>query len=515
MSVQTDFLPQSSGTKERSSISRALIITRREFRDMLRDWRIVSPIVTLVFILPFLLSFVLTSNNDFLIKQLTPETYNTRLLPFAMLAIGFLPMSFCLVIALESFVGEKERNSLEALMSAPMTDLELILGKYIAAVIPTVMASSFASMTFWVCMWWMNGKPLPIRPDLAIVFIALNMVEALVMVAASVLVSTHTTSVRAANIMASFVILPMSVVVQLEAILLLFDLFNGMYFLLLALIILLVIMLRASVKIFNREDIVSREGDNFTFGSLKRSFAYFFKRTPAEALAQKKTGVKWTIWRFYTKDIPQIIWMARREILIVLVCVLTGIGIAFWMSSWPEAATLKQAPQITTSLQHGTTIPLCQSNANAALEVAGFGEVTWARLFLNNAIVVAIAGAIGLFSLGLAGIGMLMLSIGPMGFIGGLVAQFDINPVPLFFGFILPHGIFELPAAIIGVAVGMRMGLAVLAPQKGLTLGQSFQLAIVNYIKIQAFTIPVLLIAAIIEANLTPAVGCWITGGKF
>ena len=107
--------------------------------------------------------------------------------------------------------------------------------------------------------------------------------------------------------MASFIILPMSLIVQVEAVLLLNNIRTGLYFLLLGLLILLIIFLRSGVRIFNREEIVSREGDNLSLKTILKGFGYFFSRTPREALAQQKTGLKWTPWRFYRHDIPQII----------------------------------------------------------------------------------------------------------------------------------------------------------------------------------------------------------------
>src|SRR5690349_12018991 len=244
MSVQSNVLPVykvAKIEKPRSSLRRALIVTRRELRDTLRDWRIVSPIVTLVIVIPFLLAGILQATSANLIKELGRATFYDKLMPFTTLAIGFLPMSFCLVIALETFVGEKERNSLEALMSAPLTDFELFLGKYLAATLPTVLASVFASLSFGL-LFTLMGQPFPVEPGLLLTFLALNIVQALVMVAGSVLVSTHTTSVRAANIMASFIILPMSLCVQLEAVLLLNNLQIGLYFMLLVLAVILLLL---------------------------------------------------------------------------------------------------------------------------------------------------------------------------------------------------------------------------------------------------------------------------------
>lgn len=49
------------------------------------------------------------------------------------MVVGFFPASFSLVIALETFVGEKERKSLEPLLAAPLTNTQLYLGKMLAA----------------------------------------------------------------------------------------------------------------------------------------------------------------------------------------------------------------------------------------------------------------------------------------------------------------------------------------------------------------------------------------------
>ena len=64
-----------------------------------------------------------------------------RLMPFLMMIVGFFPISFSLVIALETFVGEKERHSLEPLLATPLTNAELYWGKTLAAMIPPLVAS--------------------------------------------------------------------------------------------------------------------------------------------------------------------------------------------------------------------------------------------------------------------------------------------------------------------------------------------------------------------------------------
>ncbi|MCS6872994.1 MAG: hypothetical protein NZ571_16240, partial [Anaerolineae bacterium] len=96
----------------RQVMANALIITRREVRDSFRDWRIISPIIILTFFFPFLAQGVAASFSGFL-AQYGAELIGERTIPFLLMIVGFFPISISLVIALETFVGEKERRSLE------------------------------------------------------------------------------------------------------------------------------------------------------------------------------------------------------------------------------------------------------------------------------------------------------------------------------------------------------------------------------------------------------------------
>ncbi|MEI6043737.1 MAG: stage II sporulation protein M [Chloroflexota bacterium] len=497
----------------RASLARALIITRRELRDSLRDWRIVTPILTLTIVLPSVLIAALRMGHD-LLERLGPDALDTKILPFSILAIGFFPMSFSLVIALETFVGEKERNSLEALLSAPLTDRELFTGKFIAAAIPPVFTSSAGMFTF-VILVILTGGTVPVSLPLLGVFWLLTIFQALVMVAGAVIVSSHTTSVRAANLLASFIIFPMSIVVQIEALILLIGQRVTMLYIWLALMIVLVILLRTGVKIFNREEIVAREGDVFNIKGIFRNFGSYFKRTPREALARQSSNLtKFTIWRLYRHDIPQILALNKASMLIVSLSLVAAIILGWWLSSWKE---VQEIIGKTTALTAGGDNPVCSTNLASSVNVySNFSlPVTWDGIFLNNLRSILIGGIGSLFSLGIAGLLLLMIAVGPFGLIGGVFAQLKLNPLPLLLGFTLPHGIIELPAAVFAMGAALQMGSAFLVPNPGFTVGGSLQLAIVNYLKLLALVVPMLLIAAIIEANVTPAIGCWLTGGKF
>lgn len=105
----------------------ALVITRREMRDQFRDWRIIFPMVVLTLIFPWLMDFTASQAVRFVERYNAPEI-GARLIPFLLMVVGFFPISVSLVIALESFVGEKERRSIEPLLCSPLSD-----GRYILA----------------------------------------------------------------------------------------------------------------------------------------------------------------------------------------------------------------------------------------------------------------------------------------------------------------------------------------------------------------------------------------------
>jgi uncharacterized membrane protein SpoIIM required for sporulation len=492
--------------------SRALIITRREVRDNLTDWRILTPIFSMTVIIPLLLLGGINLSHG-LLANLEPGTLDKKILPFSVLAVAFFPTSFSLVIALEVFVGEKERNSLEALLSAPLTDLELYLGKFFAALIPPVLASTLG-MAVFISAVVLTGNPWPTDALTLLQFWLLSMTEAFVMVAGAVVVSSHATSVRGANILASFIILPMSVVVQVEAVVILSDQKGILWLLLLALLAIFTLLMRLGVNIFNREEIVAREGDTLNPKQIARNFAGFFKRTPRESLTMQKTNLsRFSIIRLYRRDIPQILYYNRIIIGLVTLVMLAGIILGWWLSTWDVIQSLLANLNGGSMIQAaGSANPICQPGYVPSGQIVDL-PTDWWGIFVNNAKTILVSGGIGLVTLGLGSIISPLISIGLLGFIGGILISSGVNPTLPGIGFVLPHGILEFPALIIATSIALRMGSAFIAPPKGFSVGRSFQLGVADYVKIMALVIPMLFVAALIEGNLTIPLGCWITGG--
>jgi stage II sporulation protein M len=143
-----------------------------------------------------------------------------------------------------------------------------------------------------------------------------------------------------------------------------------------------------------------------------------------------------------------------------------------------------------------------------------FPSLTTNAIFRHNVQALLLAGAAGVISLGVVPTLMLMLPIVLVGFFAGQVAWQGYNPLLFLAVSILPHGLFEIPAAIISTAFALRIGASITAPRAGLTVGEGLVAAIADFVKVFLFlVVPLLLIAAFVEANLTPELLLWAYGG--
>jgi uncharacterized membrane protein SpoIIM required for sporulation len=74
-------------------------------------------------------------------------------------------------------------------------------------------------------------------------------------------------------------------------------------------------------------------------------------------------------------------------------------------------------------------------------------------------------------------------------------------------GYVLPHGMIELPTAILGAALGLRIGAALMSPPKGFSVGRNILWALAQFFKVWGLVLlPLFLIAALIEGLISPLV---------
>ena len=477
----------------RESLRRVFVVTRREVRDTLRDWRIVIPIILLTLIFPLLMDFTADQVLKWAARYGGPIV-GERLIPFLLMIVGFFPISFSLVIALETFVGEKERRSLEPLLATPLSNAELYWGKMLAAVIPPVVASALGLGVYLTGLYITLHYVAP--PELLAAIIALTATEALVMVSGAVIVSSQTTSVRAANLLASFIIIPMALLVQGESMIMFWARYDTLWWIAAVLLMANVILVRMGVHIFNREELLGREIDELNLRFIWQRLRNFFLSSPRDERRAGAGSPRFSLWRLYRYDLPVLIGRQWLPITVVVLTLLAGMVLG-----WGYAVRYPLPPAY---------LPLNAIPEEAFQDLSEFGflpSFSISAVFSNNVRALVLGALLALFSFGSLALIQLMIPVVIIGFFVGEAFLLSYNPLVFFAAFILPHGIVELPAAIIATAFALRMGASVVSPPKGLTVSEGLLLTLADFLKVFLFLVlPMLLIAAILEIWVTPQV---------
>jgi len=261
---------------------RAFAITRKDIKEVLSTGQIMWPmlIVPLVFI-GFMPAIAILATrygeiNEMaeLIKQFPPAlthqladlTDEQKVIYFVvvyLLSSLFLvvPIMVSTMISANSFAGEKERKTLEGVLYTPITDMELVFGKTMSALIPAVIISwiSFAvysivvnslaypvfnriffpTLNWWIMMLWL----IPL-----VSFLVIGLV---------VIISAKVRGYQEANSIAGAVVLPIVLLTfgQVNGVLYLsapIVFFAGLFFLLVD-----VVLLRFIASVFYRDRLIS------------------------------------------------------------------------------------------------------------------------------------------------------------------------------------------------------------------------------------------------------------------
>lgn len=192
-------------------------IARREVGEIISDWRMVVPLLVLMIVVPLLTLLALLMA----VGVLGDPGWATSMLPLGLLLCGFLPAGFALINASESFVGEKERSTLESLLATPVTDRDIYFGKLAGALVLPMWACWIAVATLAISFALFGpatGNGL--SAGLVAAILALATLKAIVLVAGALLISMAATTVRGANLLAAFILVPLGGLVNGEAYLL-------------------------------------------------------------------------------------------------------------------------------------------------------------------------------------------------------------------------------------------------------------------------------------------------------
>ena len=220
-------------------MTRALLITRREILEVLRDLNLLGPMIMLPALMAVILSLAMVGTatvdtgtvtvvvGSIGTERLPPrwtayflglaESDQEKLLGDVLKAL-MLPLFWIVTVALtatvasDSFVGEKERDTLEPLLATPIKNAELFFGKLLTAVIPATVGTWLGVAIFAVGVWRADNPYFPrfLFADPDWVASSLFIVPLMAVMAAGVaaLISTKVSTYRAAYQLNSLVALP-------------------------------------------------------------------------------------------------------------------------------------------------------------------------------------------------------------------------------------------------------------------------------------------------------------------
>jgi ABC-2 type transport system permease protein len=190
------------------------------------------------------------------------DCFQVYLISQFMLMFMIIPLAIPATIAAYSIVGEKATRSLEPLLATPITTVELLVGKSLAALIPAVLATFLAFGIFALGAALLVPSPamlsalLDARWLLAVFLV--GPLLALVAVNASIMVSSRVNDPRVAEQLSMVVILPVLGVFfgQLAGLFVL----NRQLVLAAAAVLVLVdaLLVYLAVRLFQRETILTR-----------------------------------------------------------------------------------------------------------------------------------------------------------------------------------------------------------------------------------------------------------------
>lgn len=471
-----------------SPMAGAWIVARREIRDQMRDWRILAPIAILTLFFPILMNFTAQQAVDFVNRYGAP-LIGERLIPFLLMVVGFFPISVSLVVALESFAGERERLSLEPLLATPLSDTQLYMGKMLASVALPLLGAYLGIFVYLL------GLALRVQwyppPQLLLQILLLTTAQAVVMVSAAVVISSQATSVRAANLLASFVILPVAQLIIGESMIMFWGRYNVLWWIVLGLVLIALVLGRMGLKLFNREELLGREIDMLNLRWAGRTFWKHF------------IGGARTVRAWYRGVLVDLLPRMRGGVACMALALVAG-----WIIGWNLSGdfTLPAEALQLERLQEGM------------LEgMLGFGMLSgrgWLWVFGTNLRALALSAVLGVFSVGVIATVLLMAPVGIIGYAAGNLMLAGQNVGLFLTALVLPHAVLEIPATLLAGGSIIHLGATLISPPKNKSLGESWLQAFAEWARINlGLVVPFLVGAAALEVFLTPVVALRLLAG--
>lgn len=268
----------------------AWLVFKKDWLEIKRSGQVLAPIIILPLVLsvvfPLILMFISSSpaqnigSNDFnsslIVHNLPPEIqaqlahFTQTQITVYLLALYFFAPFFLLipilasnVIGSDSFAGERERKTIEALLATPFSDSELLLGKILVSFIPAMLITFaafgvYATIVDIITFGMFNGLLLLPNMNFLIMVFGVAPTLALCSIGLTVIISAKVKGFKEAQQISGLLILPVFglIFAQISGFLLLGPLVLATIIGLLAVADIAIFYF--GVKIFQREEILSK-----------------------------------------------------------------------------------------------------------------------------------------------------------------------------------------------------------------------------------------------------------------
>lgn len=173
-----------------------------------------------------------------------------------------MPLMVASVVAADSFAGEKERKTLEALIYTPTSDAELLLAKLLGGFVPAVVVAWLSALLYWLvgnaAAWPLFGYPILPTAEWLLLALWVAPAAAALGLSATVLVSSRAKTFQDAYQVSGLIVLPI--------VLLMIGQTTGLFYLSLGLVALVGLvfwliaaaLLVIAVRLFSRSEILAR-----------------------------------------------------------------------------------------------------------------------------------------------------------------------------------------------------------------------------------------------------------------
>ncbi|HEV2217869.1 MAG TPA: stage II sporulation protein M [Candidatus Dormibacteraeota bacterium] len=432
---------------------KARLVAARDLRDAVSELRLILAMVALTLAIPIgcavgVRGLALFGGGTAVVNRLSVV---------GAFFVVFIPASFSLVLALESFVGERERTTLEVLISTPLKEAEIYAGK-VAAVLAVSLGLCYGGLAVYCLIVFPGLGYFPLSVLIALGLSTICQVAA--MVAGAVIISLNARTMRAANVMASFIILPMSVALQVEAALILLGRTEFLWGFAGLMLALAAILLRMGLNGFSREALLARDsGLRKPMQRAMRALRASFERRPG---------------------FPRLLWRRRTALLIA------AVGL-------PAGAVAGYIAGITGAIPGPVVKPALSTLIAAAGDGTQLDEAL--AIVSHNLLAIVLVAPLALVTAGVSGF---LLTFLP-GFLVGFAASQSSWSIAL--TGILPNGLVEIPVAIIAGGLAIHIGASTIHMEASGGWTARVLAAGADYVRALRWLVPAIILAAVLEVR--------------